>query len=171
MTDDARLDAGTRELLQAVYALMKQRGDWPTFTAVDLWVDRHLGIEDAQAALLAVPDAYLFRPWQAHGFSSNDAVRLTLRGVTACDGGPDDLQLLERFVAWTVDLERSDTSPADTPLVSSSKAFTEHEGLRIDSPNDIDEPPRQARPQRLARPRFRPPKPLRIWQKGRFHRR
>lgn len=141
MTDDARPDAGTRELLQAVYTLMKQRGEWPTFTAVDLWVDRHLGIEDAQAALLGVPDAYLFRPWQAHGFSSNDPVRLTLRGVTACDGGPEDLQLLERFVAWTVDLERSDTSPAETDLVVSSEAFAEHEGLCIDSPDDIDEHP------------------------------
>ncbi|MGW2563025.1 TIGR02391 family protein [Streptomyces sp. NPDC001514] len=144
MTDDARLDAGTRELLQAVYALMKQRGDWPTFTAVDLWVDRHLGIEDAQAALLTVPDAYLFRPWQAHGFSSNDPVRLTLRGVAACDEGPDDLQLLERFVAWTVNLELSDTSPAETPLIASSKAFADHEGLHIDSPDDIDEPPAAA---------------------------
>ncbi|MEU0254746.1 TIGR02391 family protein [Streptomyces sp. NPDC006184] len=141
MTDDARLDAGTRELLQAVYALMKQRGDWPTFTAVDLWVDRHLGIEDTQAALLAVPDAFLFRPWQAHGFSSNDPVRLTLRGITACDDGPEDLQLLERFVAWTVDLERSDTSPAETPLIANSKAFAEHEGLPIGSPDDISEPP------------------------------
>lgn len=138
---DAQLDAGTRELLQAVYALLKQRGDWPTFTAVDLWVDRHLGIEDAQAALLAVPDAYLFRPWQAHGFSSNDPVRLTLRGVTACDGGPEDLQLLERFVAWTVDLEVSDTSPAETPLTASSKAFADHEGLPIDNPDDVDELP------------------------------
>ena len=141
MTDDARLDARTRQLLQAVYALMKQRGEWPTFTAVDLWVDRHLGIEDAQAALLTVPDAFLFRPWQAHGFSSNDPIRLTLRGVAACDGGPDDLQLLERFVAWTVDLERSDTSPAETSLVVSSQAFAQHEGLRIDSPQDIDESP------------------------------
>ncbi|MEU7101853.1 TIGR02391 family protein [Streptomyces longwoodensis] len=141
MTDDARLDAGTRELLQAVYALMKQRGDWPTFTAVDLWVDRHLGTEDTQAALLAVPDAFLFRPWQAHGFSSNDPVRLTLRGITACDDGPEDLQLLARFVAWTVDLERSDTSPAETPLIANSKAFAEHEGLPIGSPDDISEPP------------------------------
>jgi uncharacterized protein (TIGR02391 family) len=140
VTDDARLDAGTRELLDAVYTLMKQRGDWPTFTAVDLWVDRHLGIEDGQAALLAVPDIYLFRPWQAHGFSSNDPVRLTLRGVTACDGGPEDLQLLERFVAWTVDLERSDTSPAETPLIASSKAFAEHEGLPIGNHDDVDEP-------------------------------
>ncbi|MFF1959825.1 TIGR02391 family protein [Streptomyces sp. NPDC058220] len=141
MTDNAQLDAGTRELLQAVYALLKQRGDWPTFTAVDLWVDRHLGIEDAQAALLAVPDAYLFRPWQAHGFSSNDPVRLTLRGVTACDGGPEDLHLLERFVAWTVDLEIGDTSPAETPLTASSKAFADYEGLPIDNPDDIDESP------------------------------
>ncbi len=118
---------------------MKQRGDWPTFTAVDLWVDRHLGIEDAQAALLGVPDAYLLRPWQAYGFSSNDPVRLTLRGVGACDDGADDLHLLERFVAWTVDLELGDTSPAETPLIADSKAFAAHEGLHIGSSDDIDE--------------------------------
>lgn len=139
MTQEAGLAADTRELLQAVYALMKQRGDWPTFTAVDLWADREMGIEDAQAALLAVPDAYLFRPWQAHGFSSNDAVRLTLRGVAACDDGADDLQLLARFVAWTVDLERNDTSPAETPLVARSQAFAADEGLRIDEPDSPNE--------------------------------
>ncbi|MEU2619692.1 TIGR02391 family protein [Streptomyces sp. NPDC007157] len=139
MTQEAGLDAGTRELLQAVYALMKQRGDWPTFTAVDLWADRELGIEDAQAALLSVPEAYLFRPWQSHGFSSNDAVRLTLRGVAACDDGAEDLRLLARFAAWTVDLERNDTSPAETPVVAESQAFATDEGLHIDEPDGPNE--------------------------------
>ncbi|MEW2303179.1 TIGR02391 family protein [Streptomyces sp. NPDC006655] len=138
MTDEAGVDAGTRELLQAVYDLMKQRGDWPTFTAVDLWADREMGIEDAQAALLAIPDSYLFRPWQAHGFSSNDAVRLTLRGVAACADGTEDLQLLARFMAWTVDLELNDASPAEAPLVASSQAFAASEGLRIDEPDSLN---------------------------------
>jgi hypothetical protein len=55
-SEKAGLDADTRELLQGVYALMKQRGDWPTFTSVDLWAEGEMGSEDAQAALLAVPD-------------------------------------------------------------------------------------------------------------------
>ncbi|MFD5463066.1 TIGR02391 family protein [Kitasatospora sp. NPDC127059] len=139
MTQETWLDTATRELLQTVYTLMKQRGDWPTFTAVDLWADRELGIEDAQAALLAVPDTYLFRPWQRHGFSNNDAVRLTLQGVTACEGGAEDLQLLARFVAWVTDLERHDTSPAETALMASSKAFAAHEGLDIDEPDEAED--------------------------------
>ncbi|BFV54902.1 hypothetical protein KCMC57_up00060 [Kitasatospora sp. CMC57] len=139
MTQEAKLDAGTQELLQTVYTLMKQRGDWPTFTAVDLGVDRELGIEDAQAALLAIPDTLLFRPWQSHGFSSNDPVRLTLRGVAACRGGAEDLRLLARFVAWTVDLERNDTSPAEISLIANSEAFAVHEGLPIVAPNRSDD--------------------------------
>ncbi|MFD5548698.1 TIGR02391 family protein [Streptomyces goshikiensis] len=139
MSQEAGLDAGAQELLQAVYILMKQRGDWPTFTAVDLSVDRELGIEDAQAALLAVPDTLLFRPWQSHGFSSNDPVRLTLRGVATCRDGAEDLQLLARFVAWTVDLERNDTGPAETSLIASSEAFAVHEGLPIVAPDRSDD--------------------------------
>ncbi|KUJ34475.1 hypothetical protein ADL25_41005 [Streptomyces sp. NRRL F-5122] len=108
---------------------------------MDLWADREMGIEDAQAALLAVPDAYLFRPWQAHGFSSNDTVRLTLRGVAACEDGAEDLQLLARFVAWTVDLERNDTSSAETALIARSEAFAADEGLRID---ELDGPNEQS---------------------------
>ncbi|MFF2102789.1 TIGR02391 family protein [Streptomyces sp. NPDC058202] len=96
-------------------------------------------IEDAQAALLAVPDAYLFRPWQAHGFSGNDAVRLTLRGVAACDGGAEDLQLLARFMTWAVDLERNDKSPAEIPLIATSQAFAAAEGLSLGEPDTRNE--------------------------------
>ncbi|WP_035847759.1 hypothetical protein [Kitasatospora azatica] len=74
MAQESQLDAIAQGLLQAVYGLMADRQDWPTFTAVDLYADRELGIEDSQAALLAVPARYLFRPWSAHGFSNNDPV-------------------------------------------------------------------------------------------------
>ncbi|MFD7982521.1 TIGR02391 family protein [Kitasatospora indigofera] len=131
MTQESRWDAGKREVVQAVYDLMKQRGDWPTFTAVDLWLDRELGIEDAQAALLATSPAHMFRPWQSHGFSSNDPVRLTLHGMEVCEGGHEDLQLLADFMAWAVELERNDTGEAEDPLVADSKAFATHAAIHV----------------------------------------
>lgn len=99
------VNATDQGLLQLIYDLMSQRGAWPTFTAVDLRADRDLGVEDAQAALLAIPEGYIAKPWQAHGFSDSDAVRLTLRGVTMCAGGRQDLDLLAQFVAWVVKVE------------------------------------------------------------------
>ncbi|TQE28257.1 hypothetical protein Sipo8835_26230 [Streptomyces ipomoeae] len=110
-------------LLQLVYELMDQRGAWPTFTAVDLRADRDLGIEDAQAALIAVPSGYLSRPWQPHGFYDNDEVRLTLRGVAACAGGAKDLALLTQLVGWVVTLEREDTGNGESPLLAQSEDF------------------------------------------------
>ncbi|MFG2371252.1 TIGR02391 family protein [Streptomyces sp. NPDC048504] len=110
-------------LLQLVYDLMGQRGAWPTFTAVDLRADRDLGVEDAQAALVGVPPGYLSRPWQSFGFSDNDEVRLTLRGVATCDGGAEDLALLTQLVAWLVKIESEDASGGEEPLLAKSEDF------------------------------------------------
>jgi hypothetical protein len=85
------LAPGHRQLLQAIYDLLRSRGAWPTFRTVDVRFDRDMGIADAQAALAGVPAAYLQRPWHAFGYYDNDEVRLTLRAVRECDGGPEDL--------------------------------------------------------------------------------
>ncbi|MBB4910691.1 TIGR02391 family protein [Actinophytocola algeriensis] len=127
------VNATDQGLLQLIYDLMSQRGDWPTFTAVDLRADRDLGVEDAQAALLAIPEGYISRPWQAHGFSDRDAVRLTLRGVTMCAGGRQDLDLSARFVAWVVKVESEASDDGETPLVAKSVDFAAYLELPLGS--------------------------------------
>ena len=128
------LDSQDHLLLQAVYELLGQRGSWPTFTAVDLRADRELGIEDAQAALVAISARYLTRPWHAHGYSDNDEVRLTLRGVAECDGGSTDLARLSEFVEWSVALEKQGSDDPDKDLVASSLDFAAHLGVSLSSP-------------------------------------
>lgn len=123
MDHGSAVNAADQRLLQLVYDLMSQRGAWPTFTAVDLRADRDLGVEDAQAALLAIPVGYISRPWQAHGFSDSDGVRLTLRGVTECVGGRDDLDVLAQLVAWVVKIEGEASDEGETPLVAKSVDF------------------------------------------------
>lgn len=139
MTDAAALSTTDRALLAVVYELMSQRGSWPTFTAVDLRVDRELGIEDAQAALATVPEQYIFRSWHSNGFYDADEVRLRLRGVAECKGGPADLALLERLVAWVVELERNDTGGPEDDLIATGQAFAEHLGITLETVEVEDE--------------------------------
>ncbi|MFF9177767.1 TIGR02391 family protein [Streptomyces sp. NPDC014793] len=128
------LSDADQRLLQLVYEMMGQRGAWPTFTAVDLRADRDLGIEDAQAALMAVPAGYLSKPWQPHGFSDNDEVRLTLRGVAVCEGGTEDLALLFQFVTWAVKVEGEDDGGGEEPLLAKSEDFAGYLRLPLDNP-------------------------------------
>ncbi|GEM_PF-2384584 len=67
MADDsadrsANLAPSQRQLLQAIYDLLRDRGAWPTFRRIDVRLDRNMGIADTQAALASVPAAYLQRP-------------------------------------------------------------------------------------------------------------
>ncbi|MEV6440660.1 TIGR02391 family protein [Amycolatopsis sp. NPDC051716] len=145
MTQITPVSAADQRLLQLVYDLMNQRGAWPTFTAVDLRADRMLNIEDAQAALLALPRVYISRPWHASGFSDSDEVRLTLRGVMVCAGGRDDLDLLARFVAWVVRVEREVPEVDENALIVRSADFVLELGLSIgDASADHDGEPHDA---------------------------
>nr|BFD94097.1 hypothetical protein KitaXyl93_54570 [Kitasatospora sp. Xyl93] len=139
--DDDALSSQDQLLLQTVYELMGQRGSWPTFTAVDLKADRELGIEDAQAALVAISSRYIAGPWHAHGYSDNDEVRLTLRGVAACKGGTDDLTRLSEFVKWTVELEQKSSANPEKELVAASLDFAAHLALPLSSPGGESVPP------------------------------
>lgn len=139
-TDNVRVDdvimLGTTDqaLLQIVYDLMAQRGTWPTFTAVDLRADRDLAIEDAQAALAAVPPGYIRRPWGAYGFSDGDEVRLTLKGVAVCAGGEADLARVVELVTWTSEIESAAPATPEHEVMLSSDAFAAHRGTELDPP-------------------------------------
>ena len=122
-----------RRVLQAIYDLLRERNAWPTFRAVDLYFDRRLGIRDAQAALAAVPSGYLQHAWHSFGFYDNDEVRLTLRGIQACEGGPDDLELLTRFVQWLCEIEQAQDLADESDPVAESVDFAAVIGLQVEA--------------------------------------
>lgn len=128
------LSDSDRSLLGLVYRLMSQRGAWPTFTAVDLLVDRELGIEDPEAALIALPGGYLQRSRLAHGFRDTDEIRLTLKAVSECPGGPGDVAFVARFIEWVVDVERDGDIDVDAAIVVTSKEFADYVGIALDPP-------------------------------------
>jgi hypothetical protein len=126
-------------VLQIIYNLFRQRGSWPTFRTVDLRLDRQLDIEDTQAALAAMPAVYLQRPWRMTGFNDADEVRLSLRGVQACEGGSDDLELLAAFMRWLVETEQSQDPLDESDLTVTSVQFAEAIGLRLGQEAETDE--------------------------------
>ena len=128
-----------RQLLQLVYDLMSQGGTWPTFTAVDLKADRELGVENTQEALARIPDQYIYRAWQSHGYYGGDEVRLTLRGIAECPSGSADIDLLIKFIKWLVDVElKADIRGADLSISSADFAFAV--GMKFDDQKDDSEP-------------------------------
>lgn len=136
MADDsagrsANLAPGQRQLLQAIYNLLRDRSAWPTFRTVDVRFDRDLGIADAQVALASVPSEHLQRSWHAFGYYDNDDVRLTLRGVRECDGGPEDLGLLLRLVQWLCAVERQQDPAEETDPTATAIDFAAVVGLTV----------------------------------------
>ena len=129
-----------RRVLQAIYDLLRERNAWPTFRTIDLRFDRGLGITDAQAALAAVPPAYLQRAWHSYGFHDNDEVRLSLRGVRECHGGLDDLELLTCFLAWLCEIEQSQDIADESDPVAESVVFAAVIGLPVEDDNQEDAP-------------------------------
>jgi Protein of unknown function (Hypoth_ymh) len=138
MNDEAREPRQAAQVLQIIYDLLRQREAWPTFRTVDLRIDRLLHIEDSRAALAAIPALYLQRPWRATGFYDADEVRLSLRGVEICEGGPDDLNLLAVFIRWLVQVEQALDEFDDSDLVVTSVEFANTIGLRIEQPSSVD---------------------------------
>ncbi|MFE9455075.1 hypothetical protein [Streptomyces sp. NPDC006739] len=126
------LEQQDRAVLDLIYGLVYPEGAWPTYRTVDLHMDRSLGISDTQAALLSLPDRLLMHPWHRAGFYDNDEVRLTLRGVDACQGGRQDLDALAAFLAWACDREFE--APVDqTDLAVTAREYAEVLGLDLGS--------------------------------------
>lgn len=144
MADDSpgtsvNLAPSQRQLLQAIYDLLRGRCAWPSFRTVDVRFDRDLGIADAQVALASVPSEYLQRPWHAFGYYDNDDVRLTLYGVRECDGGPEDLEWLLRLVQWLCEVERQQDLAEETDPTATAVEFAAAVGLIVEPEHPADE--------------------------------
>lgn len=86
-------------------------------------------IEDAQAALAALPAGCLPRAWNRAGYFDTDEIRLTLREVASCAESKSDLRLLVTFLRWAADQERR--HEGDNAVVVSSTEFAHVAGLQI----------------------------------------
>ncbi|MEU9247786.1 TIGR02391 family protein [Streptomyces sp. NPDC048385] len=127
-----------QQILDLIYGLVYPQGTWPTYRTVDLHMDKRLDIGDTQAALLSVSEELLKRPWQV-GFYDNDEVRLTLRGVNACQGGRDDLDALASFLGWVCSREAQ--TPVDPPdFMVTSREYAEALGLDLGPVPDAQPP-------------------------------
>ncbi|MEU9412330.1 TIGR02391 family protein [Streptomyces sp. NPDC048281] len=118
------LEQQDRAVLDLVYGLVYPEGAWPTYRTVDLYLDKSLGISDTQAALLSISDRLLMHPWHRAGFYDSDEVRLTLRGVDACQGGRQDLDALAAFLSWVCARE-SEASVEQTDLAVTARDYAQ----------------------------------------------
>ncbi|WP_406170299.1 hypothetical protein [Streptomyces sp. NBC_00996] len=126
-------------ILDLIYGLVYPEGAWPTYRTVDLHMDRSLGISDTQAALLSIPDRLLMQPWRMARFYDDDEVRLTLRGIDACQGGHQDLDSLAAFLAWVCEQELG--TPVDkSDLTVTSREYAEVLGLDLGPLPDPQDP-------------------------------
>lgn len=125
-----------RAILNLIFSLVSPDGAWPTYRTVDLYLDRQLHIADTQAALLAIPEALLVRPWRATGYYDTDEIRLTLAGVAECDGGPEDLDALAAFLRWAANREQA-APISDAEFVVTSAEYCQEIGLRLGEEPDV----------------------------------
>jgi hypothetical protein len=130
------LSSDQRAILQVVAHLTRVENDWPAFKVVDVKLDRQLHVADSQAALAAIPSAYLIHPTGSWGYNEADPVRLTLRGLASCAGGQSDLDLLLSLVKWAAERERDPNLADEADLALQSSEFAERLGLSLDGDED-----------------------------------
>lgn len=87
-------------VLQAVYDDFHLNGVWPEFDRVDRRLRRAARIDVAQVAI-GIPDTLLLTH-APRGLAprGHDLMRLTIAGITRCDGGEEDMKLFFRALRW-----------------------------------------------------------------------
>jgi hypothetical protein len=98
LSDDQRV------VLQMIYDRFRERGTWTTFGDVDRPL-RRLGLDpDAIVQTLAEDLLLPFGIGRPH-LIARDELKLSLRGIAACEGGEEDIDLLLRLVPWLAERE------------------------------------------------------------------
>ena len=100
----AELGTDQRTVLQLIYDKFRSRGRWPTFDDIDRPA-RRVGL-DPMTVIQTIPKT-LLRAFQAgrSWVTPTDAVRLTLEGIAACEGGSEDVDNFLRMLPWFADRE------------------------------------------------------------------
>ena len=125
MTTEVSLTAEQQLVLQTIYDRFRADGAWPPFITVDRPLRRTHGL-DVVAILQSIPESLLFSP-RPGGLAptADDRLRLTLRGVAACQNGPEDIDRLFRLLRWfaqrEVEFEPQPGADESEPRVTSEE--------------------------------------------------
>lgn len=114
MAEDVPLTDEQRLVLQAVYDKFRVLGAWPPFVTIDRPLRRTTGI-DPGAVVQSIPDSLLItaRPGNLRPIAG-DELRLTIRGISVCDGGQEDADVFLRLLRWFAQREiEADPSEGD----------------------------------------------------------
>lgn len=123
-------------IAQAVYDVFREHGEWPIVDAIDRLADERWEI-DAFDVLRSFPGRVGLVD-RLH-LRDDQAVKLQVRAIAACDNSHDDLQLFVRAVRWLAEKERSfrptSMHAAQQVRVTSEQVSEDlaREGMAIDS--------------------------------------
>lgn len=133
MTGDPPLTAQQRLVLQKIYDRFRADGDWPTCVAVDRPLRRELRI-DTGLVLQGIPERLLLRSRPGNYRPlPDDQLRLTIRGIAACNGSEDDIEHFVRLLRWLAQLEVAfEPVAAETMPRATLREIDENLGLRGD---------------------------------------
>jgi hypothetical protein len=134
MTGDPPLTAQQQLVLQTIYDRFRGDGNWPTCIAVDRPLRRERRI-DTGAVLQGIPERLLLRSRPGNYRPlSDDQLRLTIRGIAACNGSGDDIEHFVRLLRWLARLEvEFEPVAAETMPRATSRQIDENLGLRGDA--------------------------------------
>lgn len=90
-----------RQVLQLVYDAYCRHGEWPDFGTLDRRVARLKRLPDLGLLVRDLPTGLLLPIWSASIRPQADAkMKLTVRGLTECEGVQDDVDLFLRALRW-----------------------------------------------------------------------
>lgn len=129
---ESSLAPDQRQVLQAIYDRFRAIGTWPAFITVDRPLRRAQGM-DTGAVVQSIPESLLLRPRPGnYRRNPDDLLRLTVRGIAACDGSGDDIDRFVRLLRWLaqkeVEYEPAPGAAETMPHVTSAE-IREHLGI------------------------------------------
>ena len=123
-------------VVQTIYSLFRDRGEWPTFAEIDRPLRRRYGI-DAAEVFPDLPRALVYPVGPGIGTPAPSApMRLTLLGISGCTSGDVDVDRIIRLLPWLAQREAAYTpaSKDDLPTVTAAEVAR---FLDIDPANEV----------------------------------
>ncbi len=123
-------------MIQAVYDVFRESGEWPVVDAIDRIADERWDL-DSYAVLRSIPED--LAQFDRRVLRDDTGIRLRVRAISLCDDADDDLALFIRTVRWLAERERAfrPSSPhqAEQARVTSEQLASDlaAEGRQVDS--------------------------------------
>lgn len=105
-----------RRLLQAIWDIAVETGNWPTFAELDRLLDSQYDIQ-AVDVLRAMPPGFLYGVGPSSPMPPMDSqeIGLTIAGVAACQNTSEILSVFVEFIQMATSTEKGWQSPTDQP--------------------------------------------------------